>query len=124
MHTFPITDQRTKGLVGTCWTLDPSRSTAEFCVVQLWRLSAVKGLFDRLAGRLEIDHDGGGQAELRIDAASLETGNRRRDKHLRSASYFDAEHRPEVRFRATSVRAADDQLDSRRSPRSTRASWA
>jgi polyisoprenoid-binding protein YceI len=108
MHTIPTTDRRPEELAGSRWTLDPSRSTAEFRVLQLWGLSTVTGHFDRLDGRLEIDDDGQGRAELRIDAASLDTGNRRRDKHLRSAGYFDTEHHPDVRFRATSVSVTDD----------------
>lgn len=108
MHTIPTTDDSPEELAGTRWTLDPSRSTAEFRVLQLWGLSTVRGHFDRLDGRLEIDDDGQGRAELRIDAASLDTGNRRRDKHLRSAGYFDTEHHPDVRFRATSISVTDD----------------
>jgi polyisoprenoid-binding protein YceI len=108
VHTLRTTNHLAKGLAGTRWTLDPSRSTAEFRVAQVWGLSTVKGHFDRLDGRLEIDHDGRGRAELRIDAASLDTGNRRRDKQLRSASHFDTEHHPDVRFRATSVSVTDD----------------
>jgi polyisoprenoid-binding protein YceI len=38
-----------------------------------------------------------------VDAASLDTGNRRRDRHLRSADFFDVQHHPEVRFRSRSV---------------------
>ena len=36
--------------------------------------------------------------ELALDATSLDTGNHRRDRHLRSAAFFDAEHHPEVRL--------------------------
>ena len=40
---------------------------------------------------------------LIIDAASLNTGISKRDKHLRAAAFFDTQHHPEVRFRSTSV---------------------
>ena len=40
---------------------------------------------------------------LTIDAASLHTGIRRRDKHLRSGDFFDADNHPKVCFRSTSV---------------------
>jgi polyisoprenoid-binding protein YceI len=36
--------------------------------------------------------------ELTIDATSLETGNRKRDQHLRSADFFDAEQHRYLRF--------------------------
>ncbi len=85
------------------WRLDPVDSTAEFRVRHFWGLVTVKGHFDDLDGWLEIDQNGQGRLELTIDAASLSTGNRRRDEHLRSADFFDARQHPFVRFRSTSV---------------------
>jgi polyisoprenoid-binding protein YceI len=49
--------------------------------------------------------------ELTIEAASVRTGNRRRDKHLRSADFFDAEKHPRVRFISDSVRFQDETLN-------------
>lgn len=86
----------------TRWRLDPAQSTAKFRVPHFWGLVKVSGAFDSLDGWLEIDH-GSGQLELTIDAASLSTGNPRRDHHLRSADFFDTGRHPEVRFRSTRV---------------------
>ena len=36
--------------------------------------------------------------QLTVDAASLDTKNAKRDKHLRSADFFDIDLHPEVRF--------------------------
>jgi polyisoprenoid-binding protein YceI len=41
--------------------------------------------------------------ELTIDATSVNTGNDKRDEHLRSGDFFDTEHHPTVRFVSTSV---------------------
>jgi polyisoprenoid-binding protein YceI len=90
-------------LAGTRWRLDPSGSSAEFRVPSPWRLGTVKGRFQRLDGWLEIDEDHRWRMELTIDADSLDTANRRRDAHLRSADFFDAPHHPELRFRSSSV---------------------
>lgn len=38
---------------------------------------------------------------MRIETASVDTGTPRRDEHLRSADFFDAEHHPEIVYRAT-----------------------
>jgi polyisoprenoid-binding protein YceI len=38
---------------------------------------------------------------LTIDAASIDTGNRRRDDHLRSADFFEAESNPSLTFDVT-----------------------
>jgi polyisoprenoid-binding protein YceI len=88
---------------GTRWRLDPSGSSAEFRVPSFWGLASVKGRFQRLDGWLEVDDDNQWRMELALDAASLDTGNRRRDRHLRSADFFDVQHHPEVRFRSSSV---------------------
>ena len=50
--------------------------------------------------------------ELTLDAASLNTGNGKRDEHLRSADFIDAQQHPEVRFQSTSVNdSGDGRLD-------------
>jgi polyisoprenoid-binding protein YceI len=46
--------------------------------------------------------------ELVIDAASLETGNRQRDRHLRSSDFFDVERHPQIRFSAAGVEETAD----------------
>ena len=93
-------------IAGTRWRLDPSDSSAEFRVPNFWGLTSDQGRFLRLDGWLEVDDDRQWRMELTIDAASLDTGNRRRDRHLRSAAFFDVEHHPEVRFRSTSMSEA------------------
>jgi polyisoprenoid-binding protein YceI len=95
--------QAIEQLAGTRWRLDPSASSAEFRVPNLWGLAWVKGRFGRLDGRIEIDDEHRWRLELTVDADSVETGNRRRDRHLRSADFFDVQHHPEVRFRSSSV---------------------
>jgi polyisoprenoid-binding protein YceI len=62
-------------LAPTRWMLDASVSRVEFSVRQFWGLSTVHGRFDRFEGELELGANGAGRAELRIESASLETGN-------------------------------------------------
>jgi len=85
------------------WRLDSARSTAEFRVPNFWGLVTVKGHFDRLTGSLEIGERGEPRMELTIDANSVNTGNDKRDEHLRSGDFFDTEHHPTVRFVSTAV---------------------
>ena len=85
------------------WRVDPARSTAEFSVPNFWGLMKVKGRFDCLSGWLEIGEHGERRMELTIDATSVNTGNQRRDEHLRSDEFFDTERHPTVRFVSTSV---------------------
>ena len=95
--------QDSQQLAGTRWRLDSSGSSAEFRVPNFWGLASVKGCFQRIDGWLELDDDDQWHMELTLDAASLDTGNPRRDRHLSSADFFDVQHHPEVRFRSSSV---------------------
>ena len=93
------------------WRLDPERSRVEFHVRHFYGLMTVKGRFARYEGTLEL----GAQpaVQLTIDAASLDTENPRRDKHLRSADFFDVEHHAHVRFTSDSATAEGDSLKVR-----------
>jgi|SRR5919108_274092 polyisoprenoid-binding protein YceI len=84
------------------WVVDAARSTVEFQVKGFWGLSTVVGNFSRFDGSFTVGPEGRA-VELVIDAASLDTGNRRRDEHLRSSDFFDVESHPEVRFTARDV---------------------
>jgi polyisoprenoid-binding protein YceI len=110
MNANTSTDQAQRP-PNTRWRLDPSASTAEFRVPHFWGLVTVKGHFERLDGYLELDDRGQRQMTLTIDAASLHTGIRQRDKHLRSSDFFDTDSHPKMRFRSTSVSdIADNRL--------------
>ena len=87
------------------WRLDPSRSSVEFQARILYGLMTVSGRFDRYEGTLDLSSRPA--ISLSIEADSLNTNHKRRDKHLRSAAFFDAANHPRVRFEAD---AAD--LDS------------
>ena len=92
----------------TRWIIDPAHSSAEFRVPNFWGLVKVPGHFDRIDGWLEVDENGSRRLELIIAAASVNTGNRQRDEHLRSADFFDIERHPEVQFVSSQVSDVDD----------------
>ncbi len=95
-------------LSGRKWRLDRSNSKFEFQVRHFWGLITVSGRFQRFDASIETDDDGTAHVTVLIDAASLDTGNARRDQHLRSADFFDAENHPVVRFTSTSVTHTND----------------
>jgi polyisoprenoid-binding protein YceI len=99
-------------LTSGTWILDPDRSSVEFRIRLLYgAVGTVKGGFTRYRGTLDL---GARPAiELAIEAESLDTGNARRDEHLRSADFFDAEAHPEVRFESDSVALDGETLHVR-----------
>lgn len=108
MDTNPTPDQAQRSPTTRRWRLDPAYSKAEFRVPHFWGRWTVKGHFHRLDGSLEIEDSGRGGIQLTIDAASVQTGNPMRDRHLRASDFFDADHHPEVRFDSTSVSDVGD----------------
>ena len=103
---FPETAAAT--LARGAWQLDPQRSTVSFAVPYWWGFGTVRGHFRQYAGRLEL---GARPAiALTIDAASIDTGNERRDHHLRSEEFFAVARDPYIRFVSRQVRLDDDRL--------------
>ena len=78
------------------WQLDPAASRVEFRVKHFWHAVTVHGWFERFAGAGTVGQDGVVSGRLSIDATSLNTKNKQRDKHLRSADFFDVEHHRDV----------------------------
>jgi polyisoprenoid-binding protein YceI len=89
------------------WSADTGRTSVDFAVKTFWGLLAVRGHFDRFSGSYEVGPDGG-RIELTIDAGSVDTGNAKRDEHLRSTDFFAIDEFPQVRFTSTGVRESGD----------------
>lgn len=87
------------------WVVDPARSTVEFSVKHAWGLSSVHGRFHRFGGWYVVK-DGEPSLELSVDPESIDTGNAKRDKHLRSDDFFGVEQHPRIHFAST--RLADE----------------
>lgn len=90
------------------WNIDAERSETGFAVKTMVLLT-VRGVFHDYAGSLTVRPDGAA-GELTIEAASLDTNNNRRDKHLRSADFFDVERHARIVFTAPTVTARDGGL--------------
>jgi polyisoprenoid-binding protein YceI len=65
----------------------------------------VHGRFDRFEGTIEFDPKDPAATVVRgtIESASINTNNEKRDKHLRSADFFDVERYPTLAFESTGV---------------------
>jgi polyisoprenoid-binding protein YceI len=85
------------------WNLVPDRSTVSFKIRNMWGLISVKGRFTDFSGDGQITGKGAIFGRLDIRAASLNTGIGKRDKHLRSADFFDVERFREISVVVTAV---------------------
>jgi len=85
------------------WVVDPAHSSVEFRVKHMM-ISTVLGRFGDFEGTIEAAPDYR-QSKVRgtVKTASIDTNEPRRDDHLRSAEFFDAEHHPEIAFESTVI---------------------
>jgi polyisoprenoid-binding protein YceI len=91
-----------RSLPAGVWTVDRRHSEIGFAVKDMWGLRTVRGVFGEYEGSLMV-RAGSVTGELTIEAGSVDTGNRRRDRHLCSGAFFDIERYPQVQFSATAV---------------------
>jgi polyisoprenoid-binding protein YceI len=100
-ETRKPTPQRPSVLSGR-WLVDPDASHARFVARTLAGLVNTPGRFGALSGDLVVD-DAHASGALVIDSASIDTGNRMRDRHLRSRAFFHVERHPQLRYEAHSI---------------------
>jgi len=85
------------------YTIDPSHSFIQFTTGHLG-FSKLTGRFNRFTGKMTYDPAAGPQAQtvsVQIDPASLDTNWADRDKHLRSADFFNVDNNPAITFEST-----------------------
>ena len=85
------------------WNIDTAHSYVEFSVRHLG-ISTVKGRFKTFGGAALTDEAGNlKQFSAEIDPASIDTGAEKRDEHLRSPDFFDAQSFPKMQFTSSSI---------------------
>ena len=92
------------------WQIDPTHSHLSFAV-RVMSVSTTRGRFHALRGHLHIDEQNPANSwvEAEVDAASIDTHNKLRDAHLRSAAFFAVKQYPTISFTSTSVEHAGGQ---------------
>jgi polyisoprenoid-binding protein YceI len=91
------------GTLAGSWTLDAARSSVGLRTKSVWGLVKVNGVFSQVAGAAVISATGEATGTITVAAASIDTGVKKRDDHLRSADFFDVAKYPDITFNATSV---------------------
>ena len=95
------------------YTIDPGHSKVSFRIAY-FGIGHVSGAFHRCAGTVRMDAAGMDSPDLstlrvaaQIEADSIDTGNRERDRKLRGADLFDVKTFPHLVFESTGARRVD-----------------
>jgi polyisoprenoid-binding protein YceI len=92
----------TGGTLAGTWVLDPIASSVRLKAMVMG-LIPVNGRFSELTGSGIVGPDGQIRGTLVVTTASIDTRNKRRDTHLRSADFFDSDNHRDISFAADGV---------------------
>ena len=86
------------------YKIDPVHSEISFKIRHL--LAKTSGRFTKFSGTIKVDSADitKSSVEVSIEAASVNTDNEARDKHLRGADFFEVEKFPTITFKSTAVK--------------------
>lgn len=93
------------------WNLDRAHSEIGFSVRHMM-ISTVRGKFGEFDADVSVDPQNFSAAKVtaRVQAGSIDTGEPKRDGHLRSPDFFDAEKFPTLTFTSTKVTREGEDL--------------
>jgi polyisoprenoid-binding protein YceI len=89
--------------------IDGSHSFVVFRIQHIG-VSHAWGRFDNPSGTVVIDEADPSKSkfEVEVKTASVNTGNEKRDAHLKNADFFNARQFPTISFKSTSVKKSGD----------------
>lgn len=91
------------------WTVDKDHSEIKFKVRHM-KITNVSGNFTDFDVNAETEDEDFSKADISFSAkaSSIDTDNEKRDEHLKSEDFFDAENHPEISFKASGYEKTDD----------------
>jgi polyisoprenoid-binding protein YceI len=92
------------GNLAGSWTLDTARSEVRLKSRSMWGLAPVNGVFREVTGNGTVSAAGDVTGTITVAARSVDTKNKKRDEHLRSADFFDAANHPDITFTVDGIR--------------------
>jgi polyisoprenoid-binding protein YceI len=85
------------------WTIDPVHSEITITARHLG-MASVRGRFGEFGGRIDVARPiERSTVHAVIQAATIDTGNKMRDDHMRSADFLDVDRNPVIEYRGSSV---------------------
>ena len=89
------------------WTIDAAHSAAHFAVRHMM-VSTVRGDLGKITGTVNFDpaKPAAGSIDVTIDVNGIDTREPGRDKHLKSAEFFDVEKFPTMTFKSKAIEPA------------------
>ncbi len=107
MTALPLQALLKDGALAGEWVLDPRESSIRLKSMAMWGLAPVNGVFREVSGNGTVSPAGEVSGTVMVAAASIDTKNTRRDRHLRSADFFDSGNNPDITFTADGARPSD-----------------
>lgn len=86
------------------WKLDSSHMTVGFSVPHLV-ISSVDGRFKEATAKINLDEADltKSNVSIEINAGSIDTGDQKRDDHLKAPDFFDVKKFPKLTFKSTKI---------------------
>ena len=96
------------GKLSGSWTLDATRSEVRLKSRSMWGMAPVNGVFREVSGAGTVAPDGAVSGTITVVAGSIDTKQAKRDTHLRSADFFDADNHPSITFTIDQITPASE----------------
>lgn len=98
-------------LAADTYLVDNDHTSVQFKITHVG-ISWVHGRFNEVDGKVVLDSDPAKSSiDISIKVESIDTKVKKRDEHLRSADFFDAEKHPAITFKSTKVRPTKGGLE-------------
>ncbi len=90
------------------WVIDSSHSQVTFSVRHMM-ISNARGRFENFSGVVDFNEENpaASKVSVKIETASINTRDEKRDAHLRSADFFNSEKSPFMTFESTRAEKVD-----------------
>ncbi|MDE3078015.1 MAG: YceI family protein [Chloroflexota bacterium] len=92
------------------WKVDPAHTQVEFSARHMG-IMTVKGRFQKFDATIDFDESDFTKSSVvaTVEAASVSTADERRDGHLKSADFFEAEKHANITFKSTSIHKGEHE---------------